>query len=709
MNAPAAEGGRAIWPWTLAYALLALPFLPLWPDFEVARRGIGNVLGAVALGLALRTRGDAGLPPQQRALWLGVVALHLVSCAWAENFGDALARGMWLVSLGAIATLAARHSRLRTQLAAVAIVGTGVAAFGLAQGLGLAWPLGYSDPLDPVSTLGNRNVAAEFTALAVVAGAMLLLRARRFVGPAIAVALGVAYLWLNHSRSGLLAAALTVVPLILAPWRPHPVSRRAILLLVVLCGLAAGEGVRGRQGRPAVPHAGAESTPAALSETSRRSGGPPSTIEVRFELWRAALRMLSDTPWLGIGAAQFKVHYPRYRSQREIEISTDGRTFAAAPLTAHNDPLEVAVETGAFGALLYLGFWLSVLRSRQRGGAVALAPVVAFLILGLVRSPLGNAPAAAFAFACVGALCSARPANPRVTPWSHRLFGLGVAGIALVIGGRESAGQWLAAPFLREERKLPSARATLVQVHALDRAVAFCPWDTQLLAMHVALRLHLAKATRDPSGAARALVAPGGPLDTLLRRAPFETTTLLRAASAFAASGDHAATARLLASILAIDPPNPEARLFLATERAQQGDAAGAIVALYDAGAPHARLRAGLAKHFGDLAQITSGTTAQALQHESDFVAAIDALQADRPAADVIQRFALSAERDELRPLVLLALGSLRADDHDTAVKAGERAPADARLERVHARLLATLLPALYRLPAWSRLLPEPK
>ena len=704
--APSAAGDvhAPLWPWTLAWACLALPFVPLWPDYEIARRGIGNVAGAAALlALAFRRR-EFRLPPALTTAWLGLVVLHALSCLLAANPLDGLARTAWLATLLGFAALAA-GSPLSGQLAAVVPVAAVVAGFGLAQALGLTWPFGHDVSADPVSTLGNRNVAAEFATLGTVAAAICTVCGRRPLLPAAAVALGAAYLWVNHSRSGLLAAGLTVVPLVFAVGRRQPLRRRAACAVLVLAGLAGGEAIRRQQARPAQSGPSIAPVPAVLAA---RTDAPPSTIDVRLELWSAGVGMVLDAPFVGVGAGQFKVHYPRYRTAKEIELSTLGREFAAAPYTAHNDPLEIAIETGLPGLGLYVAFFAAVLLPRRRG-MLGLLPIAAFLTLGLVRSPLGNAPAAAFAFACAGAACAV-PAG--AVPLGRALrIALACAAAPLAwFGVRECAAQCAAAPFVDEARK-PEDRQTLRQLHALDQAVAWCPWDTQLRSLRLQLRHRLALERHDRA-ALRALVAPGGDAEVLLRHTPYSTVHLILAARIYQDLGESDRTRALLDRVLALDPPNPEARLFLATHLVAQGEATRALDVLYAAGAPHARLRRDLARHLAQLAdyarRLGSDEGSAALQHEADFIAAVDALgsvDATR-ASDRIATFVRGASRLDLRPYILLAAGSLRARDEDGAREAAAGVPEGATLDPVHARLLAEQIAALRALPEWARLLP---
>ncbi|MBU1125429.1 MAG: O-antigen ligase family protein [Candidatus Omnitrophica bacterium] len=72
----------------------------------------------------------------------------------------------------------------------------------------------------------------------------------------------------------------------------------------------------------------------------------------RVYLWRSAPQILGDHPVLGVGIGNFKVLYPRYRSQEEREVTPKGIKYTHM----HNDYLEILVETGVVGGLCFLGF-----------------------------------------------------------------------------------------------------------------------------------------------------------------------------------------------------------------------------------------------------------------------------------------------------------------------------------------------------------------
>ena len=84
------------------------------------------------------------------------------------------------------------------------------------------------------------------------------------------------------------------------------------------------------------------------------AGRGDSSNNFRINVWLAAIEMVQDRPWLGIGPgnAAFNSIYPLYQQPK----------FDA--LSAYSVPLEILVETGIPGLLACLGLLLS---SIQRG------------------------------------------------------------------------------------------------------------------------------------------------------------------------------------------------------------------------------------------------------------------------------------------------------------------------------------------------------
>ncbi|MBL8736967.1 MAG: hypothetical protein JNL12_11110, partial [Planctomycetes bacterium] len=170
------------WPTWLLLGLLVLPFHPLWVDFEQVRRGLLLLLAGASLVLLPRLRAVRG----ERAA-LGFVGFLLLcglvraaTDAWlrdaktpasfqAADAGYRLAH--WL-ALGVLLRFGAlQRTRASLPFAGVLLA---TSLFGLLQRLGLAEIAGYGVEREPVSTLGNLNVASEWTAVAAMVTAVLL-------------------------------------------------------------------------------------------------------------------------------------------------------------------------------------------------------------------------------------------------------------------------------------------------------------------------------------------------------------------------------------------------------------------------------------------------------------------------------------------------------------------------------------------------------
>lgn len=63
----------------------------------------------------------------------------------------------------------------------------------------------------------------------------------------------------------------------------------------------------------------------------------------RRELWKPAVSMWRDHSWLGVGPSQFDVRFPQYRPPR----------FQQSPVRVHNEYLNLLVDYGTAGALLF--------------------------------------------------------------------------------------------------------------------------------------------------------------------------------------------------------------------------------------------------------------------------------------------------------------------------------------------------------------------
>lgn len=81
----------------------------------------------------------------------------------------------------------------------------------------------------------------------------------------------------------------------------------------------------------------------------------------RSELWLVATRIASDHPLTGVGLNNFTAESPRY--VREPGALKYVEVIADKPLVVHNTPLQLVVDTGPLGLILYASIALLCLRA----------------------------------------------------------------------------------------------------------------------------------------------------------------------------------------------------------------------------------------------------------------------------------------------------------------------------------------------------------
>lgn len=444
-------------PALLGALALTLPFHGLWVDHELARRGFGALVAAIALAsLAIRGRA-APLGPLR---WLlGLIAwFGLGAVIEAGNPLEAWLRIAHWAGLVGLA-LWARSRAFVPFARAILAASVPTALLVIAQRAGLAWPLG-AGPEDPVGTLGNTGVASEWLAVALGCGLASERSERRGI-PVLAtlscVALAVG---LTGSRGGALAAALALI--VSFSFRAGPKALLGAALpasLLVIGVLLAPDRGAGAPGTTSAPD---------RVETSTDT----QTLRVRREIWSSSTELIAERPLFGQGPGQFRREYPRVRSREEIEATTFGRRMPVAAGTAHSDAVETAVEGGLPALLLWgLGVVAVALTGLRSGGRERLAGLAALLGSGLARSAFLNAPAAAAGLGIP--LAGSAEARPIGAPTRGGLgavsIGLAAAGVAITIAS------WSAADY-REHGTTES----------LDTAVAWHPSEPVYRTMRLA-------------------------------------------------------------------------------------------------------------------------------------------------------------------------------------------------------------------------------
>lgn len=475
-----ALGGAPRWAACLTAALglaSALPYL-------TSRRGTDTrapllaLLGAAAAVTALQC-----LPlPAGLVAWLAP-ARHAVAADTAATLGVAPPGPVALsydppATLVALATLCgqlglayaaarvAASARGRLWLARIAAVaGAALAVCGLVhRGLGLDALFGVYQPAQatpayPAPLLNDNHLAGflSLTAPLALAVAVASAGAARLAWVSALAAITATNL-LVASRGGAVSLAVglgAAVILLVAGHRRQPGRRRARATLipagiVVACGVVL---------------VGVLATDRIRDELSRTSMDELDDPRSKFGVWRAALVLMSENPWTGVGRGGFEPAFTRLH-----ESGT--KTYSHV----ENQYLQTIVDWGvlAGAGMLACAAWLlwRAVRRREAGAllagaradpvaAGALAALAALAAHAVTDFHLEMPGVAATAITVVAVLLPARArrsGRSRWRPWVPRLTALAAGAIAVTLA---------ASPAGRSAREDEAAMVAL-----FDRAVA---------------------------------------------------------------------------------------------------------------------------------------------------------------------------------------------------------------------------------------------
>ena len=365
----------------------------------------------------------------------------------------AMLAGLALFFFVATARMNARgvEQRLGAICAALAVA----SVYGVAQAVGLdfmQWPLGR-----PPSTLGHPVILAGALAIALPFTLAFSLdgrsRVARGVWGASTIAQGLA-LALTLARGAWIAAVCGVLVFAaLGGLSRRPIAGRFAALAACATFAAAA--------------ALALSTPARAGVLARVSTlahlAGDSSVSYRVHFCRAALGMLRDHPWVGVGWENFGLLYPAYRSSPTPSIGPD-----LIPTMVHSGPLQTAVSGGVAAVALQALFVVAVVAAvagrlrdetdgRQRLlGAAFIASVIAFLVQDLSGWPHVALAPLAFVIWGLGVSWSLR-SRPR--PAAGGRWPLVLLGLAIGIGSA-----WMSLDTWRRVR----AERLMFEVQGLD-------------------------------------------------------------------------------------------------------------------------------------------------------------------------------------------------------------------------------------------------
>lgn len=376
----------------------------------------GDVAGCVLVAAAafLLVTGRAEMPRTAFWAFAPLVAALGVSTVHSPDIGTSLAgfvRDLQVFVLVPLAVVLLVRDRRDLAVVFASLLGLGLAeaGYGIWQSVTGNGASMDGQNIRAVGTFG----ALDVMAMSIVAGfAFLILTAFALAAPrrgpaAVAAALGglvvlAAALALALSRGTWLAlgAAAVLILVLFDRWTAVKVLVCCGALLVVA---AAGTGGGGQ----AVVER-SKSMAASISH-------PDRSVDDRYNLWAAAVRIWEDHPLTGVGVKNFPAYRDTYAT---IELSSGSETadpvngYARQPLLSpHNEYLLFLCEQGVvgvagFGALLAVllaGLWT---RRRFRDPCwLAGAGLTAFLLVNFLYADLGG-PTCALVAVVLGAIAA---------------------------------------------------------------------------------------------------------------------------------------------------------------------------------------------------------------------------------------------------------------------------------------------------------------
>ncbi len=340
------------------FVLIAVPlFFDALLSISEAYNGIKNILLFLAVipsAIILFFRSDSGFPMVKSPLNLPVIlflAVNIIMIPAALNKPDAI-NAVLILSVRVILFFMASAliSQRKDRTALYKFIGTAgflVGLYGIFQSFMIDFvPL--SDNYDPVSTLGHRNVAAQFLIICIPFITAWVIETRDLksgIFPVMCLIVASLHLLLTKCRGawlGMLGAAGLLLFIILflklkkkrvRPENKKP-GKRVIpvvisVILIIMLSIPLGYSFWGR----------------FLSSFDPGKG----TARFRILAWDATLKIIKDHP-LGVGPANFRQHYPLYRASDESLFSGE-HTFVHK---THNDHLQIWCELGIAGLFLWI-------------------------------------------------------------------------------------------------------------------------------------------------------------------------------------------------------------------------------------------------------------------------------------------------------------------------------------------------------------------
>ncbi|RPI26554.1 MAG: hypothetical protein EHM61_11440 [Acidobacteria bacterium] len=327
-------------------------------------------------------------------LWVACVSIYLVILNLPEDRWNGWRLTHWILATAG----------------AVSLIGLAQACFSFD---------GIYQSNAPASTFGNKNLAAEYLTFVFPLAVISILKStsqRLLVLNSLGVAFLVNYVWLNRAKAAWMGLALEVCVLAAvllidrlrsgrmpfeAFWKKTAVALSVVIFIFVLIQLTA------------TPREGQETAYETVSRTLRSVFEDPNarvaadqspdllapeqqdSLSVRTAVWRNAFEMVKDRPVFGFGFGNFKVFYPQYSHAAVWDSKMSSSEHWERP---HNEYLQILVETGVIGLMLFGGVVFVFLRISWSALRPGFRSETAQLSIACIAGLIGTAVNMSFSF-----------------------------------------------------------------------------------------------------------------------------------------------------------------------------------------------------------------------------------------------------------------------------------------------------------------------
>jgi len=291
-----------------------------------------------------------------------------LSTLWSINFDFSVSKWLlWLIAafsfVLALNLSIENNSLIKLSWGLILAAGV-IAVIGILQYL--FDPFNLAQNSAPASTFGNKNIAIQPIILILPLSIFLLLskqvqNLKAWALTTIA-SLVVVYIFYATARSGWLAVIIELLLIVLylitnrmklSEWIDWNKNKSyatifGILLTLVLINLSPSS----FSNIPVLNDLFADSSEIIYSITDSVSGQAVSSSSLRYEIWQTALNMFYDSPFIGTGLGSYSQN-----------LASEGYATWAINNTTHphNDLLELLVELGLIGILIFITVSISLI------------------------------------------------------------------------------------------------------------------------------------------------------------------------------------------------------------------------------------------------------------------------------------------------------------------------------------------------------------